>query len=358
MAQPLDAVLSQPQRDSLRIEKFIFHIIDPDNVENEEGVVYLDEVILQDRQEQFFLDRLRDIAEGTQYIFKEDAVHLKEKCEEITAEDADFIKISRQITADFAGRHDSQMSAGVFVIAIVEYLRTAHNWQKLTLLLKMDKSPSFSYNYKDEGGRRIAILEEISNALSENKAAIQKSAVIDSSNCFTWDVLAYDRVKKPYLADYYKAFLGVTERHQDSQLTLLAHGTVRRWARGLSKDDMPPGEDAISYVGRSLHYLEDHDQFDTETFLAAVVRDENPANKGKLMDSLKAELVQCGVAGQRFTPTPGSLPNRIKKQVYETIEGVTVSFEGDKTAAGLSTQDLPGGGAILTIETQKLTLKP
>lgn len=358
MPAPIEGVLTAAQRESLEISDFIFHIIDPDNLENDEGVIYLDSVELQDRQKRFFLDRLRDIAEGTQYIFKEDAVHLKEKCQDLIQEEADFVKLSRQVTADFAGRHEGQMSAGVFVIAVVRYLEQAHAWKKLVLLLKMDKGASFSYSYTtDQNGKRTASMAEVENALNENKSAIQKSAVIDVSDVFAWDVLAYDRVTKPYLADYYKAFLGVTERQADSLLTRTAHTTVRKWARQLTEEDMPDGQDAFDYIGRSLNYLADHDTFDTDAFLNAIVRDENAENKARLISMLRADLVESGVAGQQFVPRPGSLPNRIRRQIYQTAEGVTITFEGDKDAHGLQTDKLPDGRERVTIETQRLTQK-
>ena len=45
MRQPLESVLGKTQRASLKIENLIFHIIDPEIVENDH-VVFLDEVQL------------------------------------------------------------------------------------------------------------------------------------------------------------------------------------------------------------------------------------------------------------------------------------------------------------------------
>ncbi len=182
-------VLSQAQKDSLDIEEFIFHIIEPE-ADDDEKVVYLDSVTLQEKQRTFFLDRLRDTAEGTQYVFQQDAVTLKEKCAQLVAPRADFNLLSRQITADFAGRHKGQMSAGVFVVAIVRYQATARSQKKLVLLIKMDNSPSFSYSHKQVNGKRVAEMREVPNALNETKKAIQKSAVIDVGGEFACDVWA------------------------------------------------------------------------------------------------------------------------------------------------------------------------
>ena len=356
MSQQLDSVLSQTHRESLEIVDFVFHIINPEAEEGQE-VIYLDEVQLQPRQKAFFLERLREAAEGTQYIFKTDAVHLKEKCQQVVAEPQRFIELSRQITENFSGHHDGQMSAGVFVVSTVRYLVSANNWQKLVFLVKMDQRPSFSYSYTEKEGRRVAVMTEIENALNETKTAIQKSALIDVSGVFSWDVLAFDRVKKPSIGDYYRGFLGVIERQLDSVLTRTAHATVRKWARRLTAEQMPPGEDALGYVGRALNYLKDHDTFDTDAYLDAVVRDEDADRKETLVKALREELANSGVAGQQFRPRPDSLPGKDKKQTYQTAEGVTITFEGDKAVVGLSIQDIGNNRTRITIETGKLIVK-
>lgn len=355
MRQPLESVLGKTQRASLKIENLIFHIIDPEIVENDH-VVFLDEVQLNEKQKIFFLDRLRDIAEGTQYVFKENAVSLKEKCAQLLDSDKDFIAISRQITQDFAGRHSDRMAAGVFVIASVKFMASANEWHDLVLLVKLDKMASFSYRYITRDGKKIAVVEEVPNALSETKAAVQKSAVVDISDHFAWSVLAFDRVAKPMLSDYFQNFLGVTERQQDSQWTRIAHACVKRWAAKLETDSMPQGEDLYTYTGRALNYLQDHDKFDTDAFINAVVKDQDSARKATLADELEEELVKGGVAGQQFIPRPESIPPRLRKQVYRTIEGVTISFEGDKDAVGMHIAPKVGGGKIITIETNKLDI--
>jgi len=353
MPQPIEGVLGQAQRDSLEIVDFIFHIIDPDAAD-EDRVIFLDEVQLQDKQKNFFLERLQDVAEGTQYVFQDDAVHLKEKCEQILASPGDFNEVSRQITRDFAGRHKEQMSAGVFVIAVVTYQATSQLRKKLILLVKMDKRPSFSYTHRMQGTRRVAVMTEVPNALSETKAAVQKSAVIDVTDQFAWDVLAFDRVKRPRLSDYYKAFLGVTERQQDSEWTRIAHATVKKWVKKLTPEQMPPGEDVFTYTGRAFNYLQDHDTFDTDGFLDAVVRDTDGERKLAMQTLLREELATTGVAGQSFSPKPSSLPKKDVKQTYRTAEGVVITFEGDKVAAGLSIQTTANGGKRIIIETTSL----
>lgn len=354
MTHPLDSVLTHAQRESLEIVDFIFHVIDP---EAPGKVIKLDEVHLQDRQKEFFLDRLRDIAEGTQYIFNQDEVNLDEQGDQLLNERESFVEISYALTREFARLHSKNMSAGVFIVSTVKYLAQAHDWKQLVFLVKMDKQESFSYSYKEVEGKKIAVLNEIPNALNENKRAIQKSALIDPSDHFAWDVLAFDRVKKPFLGDYFRTFLGVVERHQDSDLTRRAYQVVRRWAKSIHKEQLPPREDLNTYRGRALNYLNDHDSFDTDAFLDAVVKDNDEDRKAEHTGSLRNSLAEAGVAGQRFSPQPNSLTKPQRRQVYETREGVTIVFEGTLEEAGMHIEKLENGGSVVTITTNHLEPK-
>jgi hypothetical protein len=221
----------------------------------------------------------------------------------------------------------------------------------------MDKQPTFTYSYEERDGRRIAVVNEVPNSLNENKSAVQKSALIDAAGQFAWNVLAFDRVKKPDLSDYFRGFLGVTERQQESVLTRAAHAGVRKWVKQLPVDKLPLGEDLNTFLGRSLNYLNDHDTFDTDDYLNAVVRDKEAARKAELIQSLRDALAEAGVAGQQFRPQPGSLRDRDRKQVYKTLEGVTISFEGPQEAVGMNIEQLGEGRVRITIETNRLEPK-
>ncbi|SDW07367.1 nucleoid-associated protein [Thiocapsa roseopersicina] len=356
MTSPIEGVLNHSQREGLEIEEFIFHIIEP-NATDASSVIFLDEVQLQSKQKSFFLDRLRDIAEGTQYVFKPDSVHLKEKCEQIVGSSAQFVELSRHIAADFSERHQGQMAAGVFVVSVVKYLVAPNDWRRLVFLVKMDKRPSFSYSYTEQQGRRVAVVEEIENSLNETKSAIQKSALIDVADQFVWDVLAFDRVTRTGLSDYFRNFLGIRERQEDSTLTRKAHATVRKWAKALSFEQLAPGEDANTIAGRSLNYLSDHDAFDTDSYLDAVIRDTNDERKALLVACLREWLSEAGVSGQLFRPQPGSLKSKERKQVYVTAEGVTIAYEGSPEVAGITVKELSGSRRLIQIETNRLEIK-
>jgi hypothetical protein len=356
MPNPLESTLNASQRQSLEIVDFIFHIIELDDGRDEK-IEFLDEVTLHEKQKGFFIARLQEILEGTQYVFLPDAVFLKEKSAQLATQASEFNTLSRQVAGEFARAHRNQMSEGIVVVTVVRFLASANNWKNLVLLVKLDKSASFSYARKVVDGKQVAVMNEIPNALAESKNAVQKSAVIDAEGHFAWDVLAYDRKTKPRLTGYFKAFLGVTERHPDGELTRMTHAAVRKWANALSKAELPENEDSASYIGRSMNYLKDRDHFDTESFIDTVVRDEDPKRKHSLAEKLRDALASAGIAGQQFTPQPGSLKPSERKQQYLTEEGVTITFEGSKEAVNLWTHTADDGQTVITIKTRNLTLK-
>ncbi|WP_049065877.1 nucleoid-associated protein [Acinetobacter seifertii] len=351
----LEGGLRQDHLDSLEIEKFIFHIVNPDASTEEDQVIYMDEVELQPNQRTFFLERLKEIAEGTQYIFRQDIPNIKESCESL---ESDFDTFSRTIAANFSLQHSGRMSGGLFVVCVVKYLASANNYKKLIFLVKMDNQPSITYEYKEVEGKKIATVTDIKNALNESKKAVQKSALIDIGNVFLWDVLAFDRIYKPTLAGFFRKFLGVKERNTNTQLTQIAFQTVKEWARTIPLNELPDGEDAATYTQRALNFLCDNDIFDTELFINTIIRDEeNPDRKLSFSQSLKEKLNEKGVAGQSFTPQPNSIKPKDRKHTYITAEGITITFEGSHEAVGFVIQKTQQGSKII-IETDEVSLKP
>ena len=355
MAKTINSVLSKGQIETLEIKEFIFHIINAE--EGEEGTTFLDSVELGPAQKKFFLDRLKDCAKGTQYLFKKNVVDsLEEKCEDYNKGKVSFLDTSVAITKSFSKLHAGTASDGLFVVSKVDYLSSANDYKSLLFLVKLDKTATLSYSYKEENGIKIAIINEVPNALSESKRAVQKSALIDLSGTHVWDVLAYDRVEAE-LTEYFKRFLGVTPRHTDLAQTQQALRTVRAWSRQIDATRLPEGEDATTFIGRSLSYLESTEEFETEQFINSVVRHSDVDLKKQLHDELYDKLASEGIAGATFKPVPSEIGRKYKKTTYETAEGVVITYQGDQTAAGISRDKQADGREIITIITNKVNVK-
>ncbi|VXA79226.1 MULTISPECIES: nucleoid-associated protein [Aeromonas] len=359
MTQQIESSISDNKKNSFRITDFIFHIIDVETQQENDGVVYLDEILLNERQKQFFLDRIKDATSGTQYVFTSSLVSLKKRIGNL--EDPEhalaFNQFSQEVTADFSKHHSGNMSSGIFVVCKVDYNISESEVGKFIFLVKMDKQSSFKYSFVERDGRRIAKIDENENSLGERKDTIQKSALIDVSNQFAWHVLAYDRTKKPELSDYFREFLSVDPRLTNTLLTQKAHRVARRWAKALPLEFLADGEDANTLAGRSLNYLLDNLIFDTDRFIETIIRDSDPARRERAASSLRNTLVEEGIAGQSFAIQPKAITLKDRKQVYLTEEGVTIYYEGPADAANIDVKTLEDGSSTITIKTSKLTIR-
>jgi hypothetical protein len=358
-----ESVLLTWQRDGLEIENFIFHIIAPDDPNSVDGVVPLDEVTLSEGQKQFFLERLKETSTGNKYLFLPDSVVLPSFCKALLTAGEKFVEVSRQITADFAGRHKNNMSTGVFVIAEVSVPLQNGKKGKLVYLVKLDHKKTLTVSYKDVGGVRKAVMDELPNALTESKSAVQKSALIDVDDLFAWDVLAWDKYgaeRATKLSEYFEGFLGVGIHGTPAGLTTAAVKAIRTCILSMLPEELPEEFDRIVAKDRALAYLSGTAEFDTDTFVDSIVRREDaeqaPGLRAKLIDALG----EAGVAGQRFTPEVKSLTRAQRKTVYKAAEGVSIQYED---GAGESIVEVKwadevakSGAATIIIRTRNLTV--
>lgn len=326
-----EGVLTRAHRETLEIEAFIFHLIDAELDEP----IYLERVALSENQALFFRDRICDAAEGTQYVFLEGENTVQRQSDQImNGGDAEFVDASRVLAADFRRLHRGNTSNGVFIVAHVSVLE-ADQRVPLVALVKMDYQAALSLQLQDRHHGQEAVLEEIYQALVEHKSALQKVAIVDLSAAFAWDVLASDTKTPRGIASYFQGFLNVVERENPAVLTRRAYQTVDRWARD-NRDTLAAGEDASTVKSRAYRYFEDHDAFDSEEFLRAVIYDPDATRKAGAVDALREQLREAGVAGHRFAPDTSRITRKDRKTTVKTSEGVTMSWDGSAVARRLN----------------------
>lgn len=315
---PKESVLTQVEKDSIVIQKIIFHII----VEDRFNPVFLDEVILTDIQKEFFKNRLIDASQGNQFLFIDKTTStVYQHCKSIV-EDADtnFLPASRKLTASFKSHHKKSTSDGVFVIVLATIL----NERTLIFLIKLDHKLVYEYHLK----KGKASLEEIKNTLVEDKKAIQKVALIDTSDYYAWDVLAFDRTTPGGITEYFKNYLQVVEREDATKLTAKAISLARTWAT-INNELIDPEQDVSSYKKRAINYLSSHAVFDSDEYIDSVIFDEDLDRRARQIESFKNYLIEIGIYGQTFTPSKSAIDRRAKKNVRITSEGLKLEWVGD-----------------------------
>ncbi|CAG0979385.1 hypothetical protein MTYP_01671 [Methylophilaceae bacterium] len=351
--------LNDAQIQSLKIKKLIFHII---NVEAEETqrVKELDELVLDEEQNKFFLERIKSVASGIQYNFLEHAEHTQAPCKQLLSNEKEFRTNSLILTQAFASYHKKNMASGVFVVAIVESMYTEKESINLVFLAKFDHRNVYQIVVKaNEGGvGNHAVMQKVADTLVEDKSAIQKSALINLDNDkYDWDVLADERRLNVNgeITDYFRDFLGVSLREVASVLTKRAVQVVHQWAIAQVPTDLPNGEEKGNYRSRAVAYMESNTVFDIDDYLNAVIRDEEDGTRKLRMEqSLRNQLDEAGIANQKFQTRPNSLPKKLKKQQWKTDEGITLEFYGEARDLGIETKPRSDGvsGQEIVIKTR------
>jgi hypothetical protein len=315
-----ESVLKDEEKQSFVIKRFIFHIIHKDDL----NPIYLDEIDLSTEQRNFFKQRFSDVSEGVQHIFtdKDNSTFYKDCVSLISNSDRDFIELSKKITASFKSHHKGTTNDGVFITSVVE----VNGDRKLIFLLKLDHRKVYEYTVKD----KKALLHLIEKTFVEDKRAIQKSALIDVSDYYGWDVLATDKSAKgrTALTGFFSKFLSVVERDTPSKLTVKAIGSIQPWIIE-NKNLRDPTQDVSAYRSRGIEYLKRTRTFKIWEFIDAVILDTDDDRRKKLRRSFKKYCDNIGLTGQSFTPNQNSITPKIKKNVRKTAEGVTIEWEGD-----------------------------
>lgn len=343
---PRESVLTATDRNQIRIENLIFHIILKDEFQPR----YLNEVTITDEQRTFFRNRLDDAAAGRQFVFMEDSA-TKAKTEELINCDNDrFVQLSKELAADFRRQHGASTNDGVFIVSVASI-----GARKLVFLIKFDHKKIYQYQVQD-GGR--ALLKEVQDTFSEDKSSIQKVALIDVGDTALWDVLVTDLTAKPekgYITDYFKLFLGVMPRETDTDLTKQALKMAFKWAVA-NQVDLPEAQEASDYKYRAKAYLLGNTSFDSDAFINSVILDGDDARRDRHRASFKLMLEEEGLYGQQFTLVHSALNRKSTKNVRLTREGVRIEWEGSAEDVNYSVGERDENGQqTITIKTGGIT---
>jgi len=334
-----ESALTKLQKESIEINKFIFHIISKD----EDTSIHLDEITLTTEQKKFVKARIIEVAEGTQFTFiNKEHNHLSNLCKNLYI-DTLFKLNSELIADDFHRLHLRNMSDGAFIISTFNILDKDNSNISLIALIKMDHKKVLEYIYSDNVKNRKVQLREIANSFIESKEAMQKVAIIDVANEFKWDILAKEKNKTEGITDYFKKFLNALELDTASQLTRRVVQEASKWAR-INNDslrDIPElsekTSDFRSYINKkSINFLELNNSviFNSDDFYSNILHNDSFTSDSQskideLKENIKDYFIEKSIEGQSFIPKPNSIPNKDRKTIKRTEEGVVIKWTGN-----------------------------
>lgn len=159
------------QTETISIERMIFHVVGPKQTEPE----LLTEVDDISPYADFFIERLHNSLHGSLYHFST-ASSLRDHINRALDDPNAFVEVSEILARRFQEYYDvdKRLVAGVLMLFL---LRRGDD--RLAAVVKFDNTRVISYETQDiPGGRKKAVLTNLLNTFVQERAAMQKSAVI------------------------------------------------------------------------------------------------------------------------------------------------------------------------------------
>lgn len=107
---------------------------------------------------------------------------------------------------------------------------------------------------------------------------------------------------------------------------------------------------------REVKYLLNHDEFETHTFVEAVIQDENVERRQTLKNSFSTYINENGLAHQNFSIKKSVINRSNTKNIRQTAEGVKIEWEGSEQDGKIEIPNQPdeNGEFLIKIRTSNV----
>lgn len=327
-------VLTVAEREALRVENFIFHAVHHGQPEP----TLFDEVPIGDF-EPFFVGRVIDTLKGNRFTFEEGSATL-EGLRAIDADPAEFVAVSKALATAFHDDDDGRYKQGILIV-----LSLVTNGRRLYSLIKYDYGDRVLDVVERDA---VAILTAVRKPLTENKKALQKSALIELGDA-GGELVVIDHSKRSGITDFFRDFLQVTRTQSEAAMTTALTKAVLRTIQ-THAGELP---EAITtgwrqtLNGIALRRPEfEQDQLFPELFGAH----GSEAVRGTYCEQLAA----VGLDGQSFRFDRDALPTA-GPQKFRTSEGIEITVPEAAAETFETVRD--GDTYVITIRTSSVVLR-
>jgi hypothetical protein len=285
---------------TIKIEDFIFHVVH----NGQSGPILLDETPIAGFED-FFIARIEEILEGNTFNFNKDSKFLLDM-RELDDHPKKFVAISKELAKRFHNQ-DRRIKPGVMIlmkVLITDKVRY--------VLIKYDHHAVIYY--KTQSNK--ALLSKVTNTFSENKDALQKSAIIDLKARKSVAVVV-DKSDRQNVTDFFKEFLGINRQYDQDTLTTKVRDAFRQTVKAF-KDQLPE-EITKQTTLKFATAAKNNPSFDPATFIrSAIGADFTPDMEQRFLRELRDQ----DIAGESFTFQENiPAPTFVK---YKSAEGVTI----------------------------------
>ena len=337
-------LLDQEVLDGLTIQRMIFHVVGP----SDSDLQLMDEIDITGFED-FFLERVRETNLGNRFQFIGTQSGVRPALQNIHEDASKFLQLTKEMAETFQNGHlgTPSSSRGAFIVAQLSGMSSP-----AFALIKFDDQKVLRYQETVKEGRVRAKVSEVDKTFSEDRKAMQKSALI-ILNEEGGDLAIYDRTNKRNITDYFKTFLGVKRLWQPADATDLlkqaleaainAHQATapeevrRNWRRRLhdatrTRETIEPGNDLEVFGAEVFGAFWENENFRREV------------DRKLHLKRISGEVIE--IAKERIRPPP---MRRLK-----TRENVLIIYptQLDDAATVVKVDRQPDGNAVITIRTQ------
>lgn len=360
------SILNDKEVQALTIERMIFHVVEPES----DRPKFLAEVSPPQCKE-FFTERVKETLRGAAYVFMPGAGVpdlLRQALSSGNGSD-DFVNVSHELAERFKEKvkQDKRLSPGVLMFLKLKTLMD----EEVVAIIKYEHQQVVSYSYTlnkegekilDEEGNPIPDLETLVETFTQDRKAMQKSAVVrfakkedSDKGCETDSVVVIDHSSSRYrdATQHFANFLDVRRLLNPKELTKRLEDAVVETIKNHS-DDVPEevAKAPKRFVREAFSRLDGFDFEKPEEFVGSVVHGVKPDSP--IMKTFEKKIKSCGIATEAFKFEGGAPPPAEYRRIL-TNEGVAILFSSSHEADGkIKRHTEENGGVTITIRSTGL----
>jgi hypothetical protein len=326
--------LSKEQIASLRISRFIFHVVHHGEAEP----IFFEELDIEDF-EGFFLERIREALKGTEYEFNPQS-QVCNILQEIVDDSSLFVDHSRQLAVNFHshGLDDKRIKKGVMILMSLITLD-----KELFAIVKFEHDQVIRYS---NNGSKV-ILESVADTFTTSPDALQKAAIVDMSEEEP-QILVLDRNVRGGISGFFQGFLNVRRQKNEKELTETVWNVVKNTSNK-HVDDFPP-DFTQEVQQRTSDFIQKNEQFDDEEFFSTVF---GPEANDSVRNTYKHFIEKEDLANEQFYLDRESA-SVAKKRKIKTAEGITIYIPDKAFSTVQISHGKDGEKDVIIIESAKV----
>ena len=324
-------VLTEEEQAGLHVENFIFHAV---HNGSQKATLY-DEVPIGPFED-FFIGRVVDTLKGNRFVFNPTSATLQ-ALRDLEADPSSFATVSKDLARRFHGDEDRRIKNGILIV-----MALTTNGRRIYSLIKYDYGERvLDVSEQDT----VALLTAVTKPITENKKALQKSALIEFSDD-GGNLVVIDHSERSGITNFFRAFLDVTRAQGEPEMTMALSKSLLRTMQAHANE--LPTEITTRWKQKLADIALRRRVFDVDELFGDMFGANGSPGVRVTYD---AQLAAAGLDGESFTFDSASLsPEGPRK--FRTSEGIDITVPAAAQDTFSSVND--GDTVVITIRTSSL----